>query len=188
MTKHKMTKTSEYKSWAQAKQRCFNPKCDAYPWYGGKGITMCKEWINDFEAFFSYIGKKPNGYQIDRIDNSKGYEPGNVRWVSKRENIANRTISRMIGDISLADYAKQNGLEYKTAYARLTKRPHLISGNADKRKVAHNRKLTDKQVIEIANSKLQTKQLQTIYGVSRTLIQGIRRGTMIPKEMQRESN
>ena len=85
------TITAEYRTWIAIKQRCFNPKNAGYNYYGGSGIVMCKEWAENFEVFFKYMGAKPSTkHSIDRLDNTKGYEPGNVRWATPKEQYANR--------------------------------------------------------------------------------------------------
>lgn len=81
----------EYRAWRQAKNRTTNPAYPKFARYGGRGITMSPEWVDDFAAFFRHIGPRPGaGYSLDRIDNSKGYEPGNVRWATASEQAANR--------------------------------------------------------------------------------------------------
>lgn len=85
-------KTSEYIAWDNVKARCRNPKRADYVWYGARGITICDEWLNSFNAFLAGVGPSPgNGYSLDRIDNDKGYEPGNVRWATKAEQARNRS-------------------------------------------------------------------------------------------------
>lgn len=65
-------------------RRCNDPKNKDYHNYGGRGIKVCPEWLNSFEAFFAHIGLKPDpSYSIDRIDVNGHYEPGNVRWADK---------------------------------------------------------------------------------------------------------
>lgn len=84
----------EYLAWAQAKSRCVNPKGKMYKHYGGRGITMCKEWQDSYSAFLGHIGRKPGPkFVLDRIENDKGYEPGNVRWATFRTSILNRRCS-----------------------------------------------------------------------------------------------
>lgn len=74
-------------------QRCYNPKCVGYKSYGKKGIYVCDEWKNDFSSFQQWAYS--NGYQsplsIDRIDNAKGYEPSNCRWIPFAEQSRNKT-------------------------------------------------------------------------------------------------
>lgn len=89
--RHGMRYTSEYAAWKSAKDRCLDPEHPAWKNYGGRGITMCSEWVNSFEAFFTEVGLKPfPEYELDRKDNNRGYEPGNIRWVSRSENAKNR--------------------------------------------------------------------------------------------------
>lgn len=75
--------TPEYSAWSGAKQRCTNPKLRQWKDYGGRGITMCAEWHASFKAFLDHIGPRPDGMVLDRIDNDRGYEPGNVRWTDR---------------------------------------------------------------------------------------------------------
>lgn len=92
-TKHGMSRTPEYAAWASAKHRCCNDKSDKWIHYGGRGIKMCKEWRDDFLAFYLHIGPKPkpfSEYSLDRLDNEGNYEPGNVRWATVEEQHENR--------------------------------------------------------------------------------------------------
>ena len=95
----KKTKTTRqthfrlYKVWDNMKARCYNPKHTSYYLYGGRGITMCDEWKNDFDSFakwaleHGYNENAPKGEcTIDRIDNNKGYLPDNCKWVTIGEN------------------------------------------------------------------------------------------------------
>jgi hypothetical protein len=73
------------------KDRCGKPQHPHYGNYGGRGITVCDRWITSFENFIADVGTKPSAeYSIDRIDNDGNYEPGNVRWATAKEQIANR--------------------------------------------------------------------------------------------------
>lgn len=83
-----------YSMWNSIKGRCLCPTNAAYKWYGGRGITVSPEWIHDFAAFEAYIlanlGPKPTPkHSIDRIDNDFGYCPGNLKWSTQVEQVAN---------------------------------------------------------------------------------------------------
>ena len=79
------------------KGRCCNPNDPAYKNYGRRGIKVCNEWKNDFNAYCIYIMSLPNalmlGLLIDRIDNDGNYEPGNIRWVNDHFSTINRGIN-----------------------------------------------------------------------------------------------
>ena len=92
--KHGKRYSPEYSSWMAMKGRCLDPGHKDYPRWGGRGITVCKEWANSFEAFFSHIGPRPSGTSLDRKDNRLGYHPGNVRWATRSEQQRNRRDSR----------------------------------------------------------------------------------------------
>lgn len=76
------------------KDRCYNEKSINYQHYGGRGITICDEWINDFKAFHEHMMSLPHaleeGYTIDRKINLLGYKPGNMRWATWDEQNNNR--------------------------------------------------------------------------------------------------
>ena len=82
-----------YYRWVQIKSRCWNENDPRYNRYGGRGITMCSEWANDFMAFYGHVTKLPNYNSIstlDRIDNNGNYTPDNLRWTDKHTQAANR--------------------------------------------------------------------------------------------------
>lgn len=85
-----MVKTQHplYITWEGIRSRCNNPRRPDYMNYGGRGITVCKEW-DDFWTFVRDMGPRPPGYQIDRIDNELGYSKSNCRWVPQFLNIRN---------------------------------------------------------------------------------------------------
>jgi hypothetical protein len=80
------------------KQRGNNPKSSSYANYGGRGIKVCKEWVESSTKFYYWakLSGYKQGLQIDRVDNWKGYEPNNCRWVPARVNIDNQRKRRMI--------------------------------------------------------------------------------------------
>lgn len=98
---HGKRKSRLYGIWASAKQRCCDPNSSRYHRYGGRGITICDEWKNDFQAFYEWA--MANGYDenaprgqctLDRIDNDKGYYPDNCRWVDMKTQNNNRSNNR----------------------------------------------------------------------------------------------
>ncbi len=96
--KHGLSNTPEYKCWQQIKARCLSPKHRAYPDYGGRGITIFEEWANDFQSFLSHVGPRPSDrHSLDRIDNSRGYAPGNVHWATSDVQTANQRPHRKHG-------------------------------------------------------------------------------------------
>lgn len=88
---HGMTKTPEWRAWVAARLRCTDNTHPDWPNYGGRGIRMCHAWKKSFLSFFRHIGLKPSRrYSLDRIDNNKGYKPGNVRWATRTEQNRNK--------------------------------------------------------------------------------------------------
>ncbi len=89
--------TPEYRAWLSIRFRCLNPNGPRYQDYGGRGITICDAWKNDFPAFLAAVGRKPSPlHSIDRINNDLGYEPGNVRWATGSEQSTNRRGTRWV--------------------------------------------------------------------------------------------
>ena len=100
-TSHGKRGSRLYRVWQNMKKRCSNPKVHNYHRYGGRGITVCDEWSNDFGKFYEWA--MANGYDenapymqctIDRIDNDKGYSPDNCRWADAKTQVHNRSVSR----------------------------------------------------------------------------------------------
>lgn len=92
---HGQSETWLYLRWAAMVQRCTNPNSKSFVNYGGRGITVCAEWRESFAAFAASVGQPPApGLSIDRIDNDRGYEPGNVRWATVTEQARNRRAYR----------------------------------------------------------------------------------------------
>lgn len=92
---HGLTGTPIYRSWQSIKRRCLNKKDPAYANYGGRGITICDEWLV-FENFLADMPGFEPGLEIDRIDNNKGYSKENCRWVTSKVNNRNRRNNKLI--------------------------------------------------------------------------------------------
>lgn len=108
-------KTAEYRCWCKMKERCFNPKSKGYDRYGGRGVTIHPAWVSNFDAFFAEIGTRPSPrHSIDRIVNSKNYEPGNVRWAVPKIQSRNRRDNVVLEHdgikLTLAEWAEQTAL------------------------------------------------------------------------------
>lgn len=94
-TTHGYSKTSEYKTWQEMRRRCTDRSAKSWKYYGGRGIKVCRRWLK-FENFIADMGRKPSPvHTIDRLDNNKGYEPGNCAWRTRKEQAANRRPAQM---------------------------------------------------------------------------------------------
>lgn len=123
--KHGKRNTNIYGVWQTMKTRCYNEHSEKYKNYGGRGITVCDEWRNDFQAFYNWAIN--NGYDdnltIDRIDVNEDYSPSNCRWITNKEQQRNRRNNRNItinGETHcLSEWCEILGLNYNTVRSRL---------------------------------------------------------------------
>lgn len=88
--RHGQSKTPEYKVWSDIKSRCLNPNNKEYHCYGGRGITVCSRWRNDFVNFISDMGKRPVGYTLERVEVNGNYSPSNCKWVPSNQQPWNK--------------------------------------------------------------------------------------------------
>lgn len=129
-TTHGKTHTKIHTVWKTMKQRCFCKNHHKFKDYGGRGITVCDEWKNDFQAFYDYVSELPHfgeeGYSIDRINNDGNYEPGNVKWSTLKEQARNRRTCRYVyynGEfLTIAELSEKTGVPAKKLYSQIWKK------------------------------------------------------------------
>lgn len=122
---HGLKRSRPYYIWTNMKTRCYNKNAKKYESYGGRGITVCDEWKNDFMAFYNWAIE--NGYNdgltLDRIDNNGNYCPENCRWATPAEQSRNKRNNIFItyeGEtLCLSDMARLHGVKRETAKKRL---------------------------------------------------------------------
>jgi hypothetical protein len=121
---HGRWNTPAYHNWFAMKARCTDPMNPAYQYYGGRGITVWPAWANSFETFLRDVGERPSGlHTLDRIDNSRGYEPGNVRWATRTTQMRNMRKNRWVtfrGEtLCLSEWCTRLGIKRDTVNGRL---------------------------------------------------------------------
>lgn len=127
-TKHGLYNTRIYRIHQSIKRRCYTPNNTRYKNYGGRGIRMCDEWLNEENGFINFYNWAiDNGYTdeltIDRIDVNGNYEPSNCRWASSKTQARNRRNNKMIKYKNkvkcLIEWCEELDLSYCTIQARL---------------------------------------------------------------------
>jgi hypothetical protein len=117
-------RTTEYVIWSNVVQRCTNRENPSCKNYGARGIKVCDRWRESFEAFYADVGPRPSAdHSLDRRDNEGHYEPGNVRWATRAQQVRNcRTaVFHAIDGESmlLVDWSKRTGVPESTIRRRL---------------------------------------------------------------------
>lgn len=124
--KHGLSYHPLYKTWVGMVARCNNPKNSAYDRYGDRGIKVCDRWLDVANFVEDMYPSHEKGLELDRRDNSGGYELGNCRWVTPKQNSCNRRSNRV--EVvrgkeyplhQLADLAKKRGIGRSTFYQRI---------------------------------------------------------------------
>lgn len=121
---HGMSDSGEYNSWCHMIQRCYNESSKDYPNYGGRGITVCDIWRDSFEAFYMSLGPRPNpGDTLERLDYNKGYEPGNVVWAPRTDQVLNKRDNVKLtidGETkTVSEWSRISGVNLYTIYKRV---------------------------------------------------------------------
>lgn len=169
---HKMSGTRIYSEWLGIKARCYNKNNERYCNYGGRGITVCDEWINDFQSFYDW--SLNNGYAdnltIDRIDNNGNYEPLNCRWTDTYTQNRNRRSNVIVTykgqRMCLKDAAEVSGIPYGT----LSTRYHR--GWSDEqlfKKYVPNAK-RNSIIVELYGEQMTLTKAAKILGISKTTL------------------
>ncbi len=104
------------------KQRCYNPSCRDYKYYGGRGITICERWLADFQNFLDDMGLRPDGMTLERKDVNGPYSPENCVWATRKEQTENRrdTLTLTVDGVTktLNEWSAETGISYGTLKAR----------------------------------------------------------------------
>lgn len=123
----------EYSSYISARRRCLDPTDKDYYRYGAKGISFYEPWAKSFRKFCEDVGDRPEGTTLDRIDTTKGYEPGNVRWATPLVQAENRRSTLWVAwngrRLSATEVARQLGVTNGAIYAQLKKKGTLDGYN-----------------------------------------------------------
>lgn len=150
---HTMGKMGFYNSWCNMKQRCRNPNHPKYDRYGGRGISVCKEW-DDIQVFADWAIENgwKKGLSIDRIDNDGSYCPENCRWVSMSKNSRKKSTTkltfRQAEDIRkrhkdgecLYNMAKEYGVVHGTLWFIVKNFTHVPEGECSRAMADRDRK------------------------------------------------
>ena len=113
-TTHGMSRSATYFVWVNMRSRCSYPSNNRFKHYGGRGIKVCPQWENSFEAFVADMGERPLGptrFTLDRVDSNGDYTPENCRWATYGQQARNygRNVILSLGGITqcLADWADE---------------------------------------------------------------------------------
>ena len=146
---HGLHRSPEYQVWNRMRQRCFNPKESSFPHYGGRGITVCREWQTSFAAFIRDMGRRPTSkHSIEQINNDGDYEPKNCKWATMKEQAHNTSRTRWLtheGEtLCLTEWSERLGIPIRTLTRNL------------------NQGLTIAEIIEIRKSALRQSKIDNM--------------------------
>ena len=123
-TTHGGSQDPEYKLWHGMLERCRNPNASGYKRYGGSGIHVCKCWQKSYAHFLNDVGRRPSmQHTLERINNSRGYYPNNVRWATRKEQANNRRTNRqlIVAGVTktVSQWATVTGIPEQTIHHRI---------------------------------------------------------------------
>lgn len=122
---HGMSTTPEYNTWASMKKRCHNPNHKNFSEYGARGIYVCDEWRKSFAAFYADMGPRPQGYSLERINNTGPYCKENCIWATPTTQSRNRRNVRLLDvdgeKLTIGEVAQRYGVNYQTLYWRIVR-------------------------------------------------------------------
>lgn len=126
---HGLSSTHEYNCWRAMVERCNKPQNSCYSYYGGRGIKVHADWVGrgGFERWLNHIGQSPTEkHTQDRIDVNGNYEPGNVRWATRKEQSSNqrerKTCRRLVAfgvEKTISEWSNEYGVKYTAIMERL---------------------------------------------------------------------
>jgi hypothetical protein len=175
------SRSPEYLCWRHMKTRCLNRNFKHFKHYGGRGITVCDRWRDSFEAFLIDVGPRPSPkHTIDRYpDNDGNYEPGNVRWATRKQQQENtrRTRPAIVNGktVPLAEACRLLNLNEGAVRCRVQSGWPI--GRALATPIGKHVVLSDKQRREIRKIRgMSQDRIAAIYGVAQSVISEIRHG------------
>jgi hypothetical protein len=186
---HGLRRSPEYNVWNGMKHRCHNPNYSGYYKYGARGIVVCQEWRDSFEAFYRDMGPRPSPrHSVERDDNDGPYAPWNCRWATTKEQAYNKRRTIRVEGKTIGEIATEAGLDIATIRARyyrgldaesIGSADHLKRkdlGTLNKGSTNGQAKLTEEDVRAIRtkrNAGTMMKDIAAEYRVSRALISAI---------------
>lgn len=117
--KHGLRFSKEWRSWQAMKNRCYNTNFVGYDNYGGRGITVCNQWLHDFQTFLNDVGQAQPNETLDRVDVNGNYEPSNVRWATRKQQAQNKRNNNKINGVCISEISRGLGGGHSLVAKRL---------------------------------------------------------------------